>query len=54
MWMDRAPDGDGRLTRSLNRGTYVLADGRNTVSLPSATDVQIACAAWGRARCSAR
>ena len=54
IWMDRAPDGDNRLARSLNRGAYVLADGGNTVSLRSATDVQIACAAWGRARCGAR
>ena len=54
VWMDRAPDGDERLTRSLRRGAYVLADGGNTVSLRSVTDVRIACAAWGRARCGAR
>jgi endonuclease YncB( thermonuclease family) len=53
LWMQHAPDGDGRLAFSLGRGAFVLADGGNAVSLRSATDVQIACAAWGRARCAA-
>jgi endonuclease YncB( thermonuclease family) len=54
LWMQRAPEGAGGLVRSLGRAAYVLADGGNTVSLRSATDVQIACAAWGSARCRAR
>ena len=54
LWMQDAPDGDGPLARSLRRGAHVLADGGNAVSLRSDTDVQIACAAWGRARCRAR
>ena len=51
VWMDDAPDGDGRLARSLRRGAYVLADGGNRVSLRSVTDVEIACDAWGKASC---
>ena len=51
LWMQDAPDGEGPLARSLRRGAFVLADGGNAVSLRSATDVQIACAAWGRSRC---
>ena len=54
IWMDRSPGGEGRLVRSLRRGAYVLADGGNAVSVRSATDVTVACAAWGRARCAAR
>ena len=52
LWMQDAPGGDSPLVRSLRRGAFVLADGGNTVSLRSATDVQIACAAWGHSRCS--
>ena len=51
LWMDSAPDGESAFVRSLRRGAAVLADGGNTVSLRSTTDVQIACDAWGSARC---
>lgn len=54
IWMNRVPDGAAGIARSLGRGIRVLADGGNTVSLRSPTDVQIACAAWGYARCGAR
>ena len=48
---DGSPDLDTPLERHLGRGPYVLTDGGNVVSLRSATDVVIACEAWGRSRC---
>ena len=54
LWMQDAPDGDGPLVRSLRRAAHVLADGGNKVTLRTATDVEIACAAWGHSRCAGR
>jgi hypothetical protein len=51
------PDGRGALasqglkTLDLGRGPNVMADGGNTVSLRSASDIVVACDAWGSARC---
>ena len=51
IYMDGSPRGDGTLTRHLDRGPFVLADGGNVVSLRSPADVVVDCADWGRARC---
>ena len=51
MLPDGSPDLDTPLERHLGRGPYVLTDGGNVVSLRSATDVVVACEAWGRSRC---
>ncbi len=51
IWMDGSPSQSAPLERFLGRGAYVLADGGNTVSLRSQTDVTVACDSWGRAHC---
>jgi endonuclease YncB( thermonuclease family) len=52
LWMEGAPrSAGGDLVRDLGKGSYVLADGGNSVSLRSADDALVACTAWGRARC---
>jgi hypothetical protein len=43
--------GDGPGLKHLGRGGDVMADGGNAVSLRSATDIVVACTAWGSARC---
>lgn len=52
LYMGGSPADDERLVRYLGRGSYVLADGGNTVSLRSASDAIVACDAWGSARCA--
>ena len=49
--IDGSPSDDTRLERHLGRGPYRLTDGGNVVSLRSLTDVVVACADWGDARC---
>ncbi len=51
--MGGSSDDDERLLRYLGRGSYVLADGGNVVSLRSPNDAVVACEAWGSARCPA-
>jgi hypothetical protein len=48
---DGRPSQDGQGLKFLGRGPNVMADGGNTVSLRSSTDIVVACDAWGRARC---
>jgi len=49
--MDGSPSADSRLVKHLGRGAFVLADGGNTVSLRSPTDIVVGCSAWGMASC---
>jgi endonuclease YncB( thermonuclease family) len=48
---DGSPAGSTRTDRFLGLGPYRLTDGGNVVSLRSATDVVVACRAWGRSSC---
>jgi endonuclease YncB( thermonuclease family) len=48
---DGSPERNSRLDRFLGRGQFVLTDGGNVVSLRTASDVVVACEAWGRSRC---
>ena len=45
------PGQSSRLLRHLGRGSHVLADGGNAVSLRTLTDAVTDCMRWGRGRC---
>ena len=49
--MGGSPSRDERLVRHLGRGAYVLSDKGNAVSLRTANDIVVGCAAWGLASC---
>ena len=51
--MNDAPGPDGRLTRSLHRGQFVLPDGPrgNVMTVRSPADIPLDCAAWNASRC---
>jgi endonuclease YncB( thermonuclease family) len=45
------PSEDTRLRRGLDRGSYVLADGKGVISLRTTDDLVTTCSSWGAASC---